>query len=256
MNERILAIDAGNTRVKWGLNLDYTWLHRGAATTAEFVRQPQLLDLLAMHHVDHVVVSNVAGTAVAQAIAELLQPLGKTANFVVARARQCGVMNGYDEPSRLGSDRWAALIATHVAATSKPRPHLVVMAGTAVTIDALTADGYFLGGVIMPGTRLMRSVLNSATAQLPLSDGIYQAFPTNTDNAITSGTIEACAGAIARQYTQLTNKLGSSPQCVASGGGMQELVVYLPFPVSINDNLVLDGLLAIARSRNPAHQDF
>ena len=254
MSDRILAIDAGNTRVKWGINIDGAWLHRGAVATADISRQTQLRDLLKVQEVDHVVVSNVAGVAVARAITELVESIGKAADFIAACARQCGVVNGYDEPSRLGCDRWAALIAAHMAAPAIPAPKLVVMAGTALTIDTLTADGHFLGGGIVPGARLMRSALNNATAQLPLPEGIYQAFPTNTDDAITSGTIAACAGAIASQYAQVTSKVGSSPHCIASGGGMQELVAHLPFPVSINDNLVLDGLLAIARSRNPAPQ--
>ena len=254
MTARILAIDAGNTRVKWGINIENAWLHCGAVATADISRQTQLRDFLKMQEVDHVVVSNVAGVAVARAITELVQPIGKAADFIAACARQCGVVNGYDEPSRLGCDRWAALIAAYIAAPAMQCPQLVVMAGTALTIDTLTADGHFLGGVIMPGARLMRSALNNATAQLPVPQGIYQVFPTNTDDAITTGTIEACAGAIARQYAQVTNKVGSSPHCIASGGGMQELVAHLPFPVSINDNLVLDGLLAIARSRNPAPQ--
>ena len=255
MSERILAIDAGNTRVKWGVNIDNAWLHCGAVATVDISRQTQLRDLLKVQDVDRVVVSNVAGLAVARAITELVHASGKVADFVAACARQCGVVNSYDEPSQLGCDRWAALIAAHIAAPALQRPQLVVMAGTALTIDTLTADGHFLGGVIMPGAGLMRSALNNATAQLPLPQGIYRTFPTNTDDAITTGTIEACAGAVARQYAQVTNKVGSSPHCIASGGGMQELAAHLPFPISINDNLVLDGLLAIARSRNPAPQD-
>ncbi len=258
MSERILAIDAGNTRVKWSLNIDNAWLHRGVVATGDISGPTQLRDLLAAHDVDRIVVSNVAGTAVAQAINKLVNPLGKAADFVAARARQCGVVNHYDEPSCLGSDRWAALIAAHVAASSMPRPQLVVMAGTALTIDTLTANGHFLGGVIMPGTKLMRTALNGGTAQLPLPQGFHHTFPTNTDDAITTGTIEACVGAITRLHAQMTAIVGSSPHCIASGGGMHELVAHLQhlsFPLSINDNLVLDGLLAIARSSNPAPQD-
>jgi type III pantothenate kinase len=255
MTARILAIDAGNTRVKWGVNIDLAWLHCGAVATADFAGQTQLGGLLKMQEVDYVVVSNVAGAAVARAINELVGSSGKEAYFIAACQRQCGVDNGYDEPSRLGSDRWAALIAAHTAAPSMHCPQLVMMAGTALTIDTLTAGGFFLGGVIMPGTRLMRTALHNATAQLPLPEGIYQEFPRNTDDAVATGTIEACVGAISRQYAQVTKKLGSAPHCIASGGGLQELVAHLPFPLSINDNLVLDGLLAIATSRNPAPED-
>ena len=139
-------------------------------------------------------------------------------------------------------------MAAHAALYATPGPQLVVMAGTALTVDAITAEGDFLGGVIVPGPALMRSALNRGTAQLPGEPGDYQTFPRNTLNAISSGAIEACSGAVQRMYTHLSAQTGDVPHCIASGGAIHLLAPHLPFPVTINDNLVLDGLVDIARA--------
>ena len=94
----------------------------------------------------------------------------------------------------------------------------------------------------------MRSALNRGTAQLPGEPGDYQTFPRNTLNAISSGAIEACSGAVQRMYTHLSAQTGDVQHCIASGGAIHLLAPHLPFPVTINDNLVLDGLIEIVRA--------
>ena len=246
MSAKILAIDAGNTRIKWGLHDGTKWRLRGAADTNDIVGDQAFSDVLKTSEIDRIVISNVAGPLIASAIKDKVHFLGKPIFFIRAEASKCGVVNRYDNPAQLGSDRWAALIAAHVAAEGAPHPQLVVMSGTALTVDVLTVDGKFLGGIIVPGLMLMHRALNYATAQLPAGQGEYQTFPGNTANAITSGALEACAGAVARMYAHLSDKAGDVPRCIGSGGAMHALALHLPFPVSINDNLVLDGLLVIA----------
>jgi type III pantothenate kinase len=167
-------------------------------------------------------------------------------------------MSRYDAPDALGTDRWAALIgafnanAAIAVPRSVPQPLLVVMAGTALTVDALTADGVFLGGIIVPGHSLMRAALHHGTAQLPATLGEYQTFPRNTVNAIAAGAIDACAGAVQRMFTHLSAESGLMPHCIGSGGAIHTISAHLPFPVAINDNLVLDGLIHIARDAQNA----
>ncbi len=257
MSVRILAIDAGNTRIKWGLADDSDghdghtgqgWSQRGALNTADIAGSHLFSDLLKASVVDCVVISNVAGASVATAIKDQIYFLRKPITFVSAQAAQCGVVNHYENPAQLGSDRWAALVAAHARAAGAPRAQLVVMAGTALTVDALTADGHFLGGIIVPGMMLMHHALHCGTAQLPAASGEYQTFPTATVHAIASGAVEACAGAVARMYTHLSTQVGVAPHCIGSGGAMQALAPHLPFPVVINDNLVLDGIKVITEA--------
>jgi type III pantothenate kinase len=105
--------------------------------------------------------------------------------WVVPGARQAGVSNGYEHPSRLGADRWVAMIGArwHVLSRGASRPALVVMVGTAVTVDALDTDGRFLGGLILPGFGLMLKALEMGTAGLKVPTGEVVEFPTNTSDA-------------------------------------------------------------------------
>ncbi|MCY7389498.1 MAG: type III pantothenate kinase [Burkholderiales bacterium] len=246
MNRRILAIDAGNTRIKCGLHDGRTWLLHHAVDIADVESGVAFCSADMVSEIDLIVISNVAGPSVGKAIEHQLQPLHKPISVVTARASQCGVVNGYESPLQLGSDRWAALIGARAAAKNESRAQLVIMCGTALTVDALAADGYFLGGIIVPGLELMQRALNQGTAQLPAEHGVYECFPGNTINAITSGALEACAGAVTRMHAHLSARTGEVPCIIGSGGAMGALAPHLPFPVSINDNLVLDGLLVMA----------
>jgi acetyl-CoA C-acetyltransferase len=103
---------------------------------------------------------------------------------LIASAERAGVINRYQQPERLGADRWAALIA---ARHRQAGPQLVVSAGTALTADMLDAQGVFLGGIIAPGLRLMQQSLAAGTAGLPLSPGQYAEWPRDTAEAIATG---------------------------------------------------------------------
>ena len=95
--------------------------------------------------VDRIIVSNVAGKLVGERIKDALYRLGQPIEFIQSKVEQCGVTSRYDAPDALGTDRWTALIAafnsTATAASPQqaPQPLLVVMAGTALTIDDLMA---------------------------------------------------------------------------------------------------------------------
>jgi type III pantothenate kinase len=245
---KVLAVDAGNTRVKWGLHDGDGWFLRGVFATRAAGSPDAFSHLPEGTLVDRVIVSNVAGAEVANEIKDGLYRFGVPIEFIVSSAQQCGVSSRYEPANLLGADRWAALIAAHAVRHPVAVPQLVVMAGTALTIDSLTADGVFLGGVIVPGPALMRSALSRGTAQLPAEAGDYRTFPRNTLEAISSGAIEACTGAVQRMYTHLSAQTGEVPLCVASGGAIHSLAPHLPFPVTINDNLVLDGLVEVTRA--------
>jgi type III pantothenate kinase len=154
------------------------------------------------------------------------------------------VRNGYREHSTLGADRWAALIAArHLVAGAA----LAVMAGTAPTIDALTQDGQFLGGLILPGFDLMAESLARGTAGLPRTPGGFALFPQSTADAIASGAIQALCGAVERMQRALAAR-GAEPQILLSGGAAETLYAHLGRPARIVPNLVLEGLRVIAES--------
>lgn len=248
----LLAIDSGNTRLKWALHDGFRWCQRGAISAGDASRPERLAAEWSTRPISRAIVSNVADSAIIASIECSLQSLAVIPAVAVARRQQCGVINRYSEPAQLGSDRWAALIAAFNAPSvdlPAAAPRLVVMAGTALTVDALTNEGEFLGGIILPGPELMRTALNRGTARLPDERGEYQMFPSNTLNAISTGVVEACTGAIMRMHAQLAARVGVAPICILSGGASEMLLPHLSalsILLRLNENLVLDGLLAIS----------
>ena len=235
----ILLIDAGNTRVKWGVVRDGTWVADGALAHDEI---GELRNVIANYpDVQQVHGANVAGKEIAAKIEAALRGLAPPAKWLCASASLCGVRNSYANPAQLGADRWAALIGAH---TLHPGATLVVTAGTATTIDLLDRDGCFQGGLILPGEALMLSSLASNTAQLPLATGEFQATPRNTVDAIVSGCRNAQAGAVERMFRQIENEPDAI--CLVGGGGASTIAPLLTIPFRRIDNLVLKGLAAIA----------
>ncbi len=252
MNERrdppssgnVLAIDAGNTRIKWGVHDGARWLQQSWVETA---RAAELVAVFAgLPTLQAVVASNVAGAALQEQLASTL-PSPPHARWIKSERAQCGVRNSYGDPRELGCDRWAALIG---AWRLHGGPAVVVNAGTALTVDALAGDGLFAGGVIVPGAELMRKALAANTAGLALQPGTFSFFPDSTGDAIMSGAINALAGAVERMARFLEETGQGAPLCILSGGGAALIEPHLNLEVRVVDNLVLEGLLTIVREEN------
>lgn len=243
-NDMILAIDAGNTRIKWGLHEGGVWQALGAIATADSAGLREALGTALP--AEKAIASNVAGAEVRANIAAACQRGGTPIVFIESPREQLGVENGYRDPAQLGTDRWAAMVAAHRAGA--PGHKLVVNAGTALTIDALTAEGRFLGGLIVPGPALMRRSLDRGTAGLRLTEGTLREFPESTPDAITSGAIQAAAGAVERLAALMAARGCPPSRIILSGGAADEIAGSLPITTTLHENLVLDGLLLIARN--------
>lgn len=245
----ILAIDAGNTRVKWGLADDGGWVRRGWLATADAANLGG--SCAGLPAPQRIIVSNVAGVEARAAIARALAPFDVEPLWITSRAQQCGVRSGYADPAQLGCDRWAALIA---AWKLHGRACVVINAGTTMTVDALSGEGVFLGGFIVPGADLMRSALDRGTAQLKKREGAFAFYPDNTADAIMSGALNALAGAVDRMAGYLTQTVKRAPLIVLSGGAADALRPLLEGEIERVDNLVLDGLMHIAREDCDANE--
>ncbi len=242
-----LLIDAGNTRIKWALvapdAAPGAWLQQGVA---EHNALPA--GLISQHAVRAVWIANVAGASVRAYLQEVLQAAlpGVPLHWFAASSGACGVENGYREPTQLGCDRFAAAIGARRLFPGQAL--LVANCGTATTLDAISAAGRFVGGMILPGLGTMAASLNRQTAQLPpvqySQPGVLH-LADNTEQAIISGCIAAQIGAI-EQGLRLMR--GHSPQvlCILSGGAAQVLSAALSEPHRVQDYLVLHGLQAVA----------
>jgi type III pantothenate kinase len=172
-------------------------------------------------------------------------PSAPAPHWLVPQDEQCGVKNSYRNPAQLGSDRWAALIGARWLLGA--RAAMVVMCGTATTIDFLSAEGVFKGGTIMPGVGLMLRSLHEGTAALPDASGDFFDYPTQTVDAIASGCQHAQAGAIERMYAHESKQV-ADVTCLVSGGAARAVLPRLTVPHEYHENLVLEGLYRISMS--------
>jgi type III pantothenate kinase len=239
----ILLVDAGNTRIKWGVRQAGIWQARGVCPTTEVGR---LRAAWASFPLDHALLCCVADGATRSALADLL-PVGIAAPFwVMAAAAAHGVCSRYQPPQSLGADRFVALVA---ARRLHSGPCLVVSVGTALTVDALTAEGEFLGGCIAPGPDLMAAALQRGTAGVRVSTEVSPDFPGSTGAAVATGIALAQAGVVAGMRLRLQRHCGMPVTVLLTGGARACLRDLLEVPLREVDDLVLEGLVWIAKDR-------
>lgn len=239
----ILALDAGNTRLKWGLHDGRRWAALGCGATVEGA---VLLGELPgrLERPERVALCNVAGAELAVAARRLADQWGVALVEIRPRSSQCGVTNGYADPGQLGADRWAAVIA---AWRRRRRACLVVNVGTAMTVDMLDDDGHFRGGMIVPGHALMRQALAERSAALDRGLGRFDLYPKNTANAVYSGALVALVGAVEHVAARFEADLGSPPAVLLAGGDAELVRAHLRLPVESVEHLVLEGVVCIAQ---------
>jgi type III pantothenate kinase len=240
-----LLVDAGNTRVKWALahadaplgqwHVQGAMLHGSLDTLIDEWKSAGIVP-------GRVLAANVAGGGVRAAIEGALRVCAPQASieWFASVPWRAGVLNGYANPAQLGCDRFAAAIGARALA---PGQDIVIAnCGTATTVDAVTAEGKFVGGMILPGLRLMSGALARNTAQLPQIDAgtaLPPTFADNTHDAILSGCLAAQAGAIERAIAA-----HGGAACIISGGAASLIAPALTVPARHVDNIVMLGLHA------------
>lgn len=242
MGRRVLALDVGNSRIKWGLSNAQTWIEGGVIEGHLTDRLPLEWDRLPVP--DIVIGCNVAGESRIVSLSRYWHDRGLKITWIKSSAMSCGVVNKYEQPEQLGADRWAALIS---AWHKVQGPCLVVSAGTAMTIDMLDAQGQFIGGQILPGRRLMQASLAAGTHALTaVPAGQVTACPLNTADAVTSGIAGALVSSIESAFHRLESRTGSEPVCLLTGGDAGWLARQMKIAFRIEEKLILDGLLKLA----------
>ena len=238
MSGRRLLIDAGNSRLKWAVVEGGRWCDQGNNDYADLSGFMQRL----APGMDCVIAS-VARAEHERRLAALLEASGIVPRWLTAEAGFADVKNTYADPRQLGVDRWMGLIAARQRTRS---PVLVVSAGTAMTVDALTADGVFLGGLIVPGMSLMQQALRQGTARVAVQAGTCRTFPRNTADAVQSGIVAALCGAIQQQYAHLAEAAAAPPHCLLTGGDAGEVLPHLKVSAEHVPALVLEGMDRVA----------
>ncbi|MCC9395570.1 type III pantothenate kinase, partial [Enterobacter hormaechei subsp. steigerwaltii] len=176
--------------------------------------------------------------------AQVQEQLARKIEWLPSSAQALGIRNHYRHPEEHGSDRWFNALGSRRFSRNAC---VVVSCGTAVTVDALTDDGHYLGGTIMPGFHLMKESLAVRTANLNRHAGKRYPFPTTTGNAVASGMMDAVCGSVMMMHGRLKEKTGAGKpvDVIITGGGAAKVAEALPpaflaeNTVRVADNLVI-----------------
>ncbi len=235
----ILEFDAGNTRIKWrqlsvqsGLVLD-----EGVFTDVDELINSHLADERPLQ----VRMCSVRAAEVTQKIRDWAAVVLGRELAVATVTRHCGgVTNQYTDMSRMGADRWLAMIA---AFNKVEGACVIVDAGTALTLDVVNVEGLHEGGFILPGRRMMTGSLEANTAiRLRRIDSDSIELGNDTDAAVLHGAL-ASQVALLHWVLQRLPAAEEPPRVILSGGDAEAIKDNLgSVEADIIPGLVLDGL--------------
>ena len=248
----ILLLDAGNSRLKWGL-YDHGRLEPGPPVAYDGAGLEANLEqgLGGIGRPTRTLLCSVAASTANRRLSRWLRNRWDTpVATVVPGRRGCGVRNAYPQPETLGADRWAAIIGARVLGRGAT---CIVDAGTAVTVDFLTADGEHSGGMIVPGLALSRGSLDQGTGRIGSSESECEsdsglALAGNTLDAVRTGTRYQLTAFLDRLMQDLVTR-GGEVHGLLTGGDAVTLLPLLRPPFEHRPHLVLEGLVELARSR-------
>lgn len=242
MPETRLLIDLGNSRVKWlwacGADLDPESAGVGDPGAFE-----QACRARGGARPEAVLVASVAGVERTGRIADFCAGLWDVRPLLLsAQAESRGVRNGYDEPARLGVDRWLAIVG---AVHHHGKPVVVWDLGTATTLDAVDGTGQHLGGWILPGPTTMIDSLGRQTAlraAMQLDQPAAGEPGRSTADAIRAGVLAAQVGALHRFLGRVAERIGRSPRLVVTGGAAPAVLPALDVDCIEDPWLVFRGM--------------
>jgi len=240
-----LQLDAGNSGVKWRLLARGTAVRRGKYRPGDDASQEALL--ACADRVDRIWVCSVGSAEAEERLAQLLvQRWGVAPWFARSSARTGDLVNSYRDPSRMGTDRWLAMLA----ARDRCRDRLcVVDSGSALTIDLVDNRGRHEGGYIIPGAELMERALLLDTGRVRFAEQVdYGLAPgDSTAAAVRHGIALAQTGAVA---LALERAGPEAPRLMFCGGGGEQLMRLLDRGGELLPDLVFEGL-ALAAGLDP-----
>ena len=247
----ILLIDIGNTRVKWA---PLRGVRLGRMRARAHGGDPKVLESVvrrAPKSVTRVVAVNVAGPRFERALrAATRARFGLRPELIRSTREACGVRNGYRETWRLGADRWVGVIGAR--AMARARSAVVANAGTALTLDAVSAGGKHLGGAIVPGTAAMVAAMIKGTSGIGRrargnAPSRRRLFAADTASALAAGAQYAAAALIDRAVEEAARELRAVPLLILTGGAAPGLRPHLRHKARLVPDLVLHGLAVLAR---------
>lgn len=269
----ILLVDVGNTRLKFAfywqspsgqavISNQEAMIHKGQMRQEIDAAMKKARQAVAeqQEKISRVLVSSVAGELTEQAMIKATQAhFGLSPEFARTGKTFSGLTIAYEQPAKLGVDRWLAMLAALRLERFEPllkkqeKPEnssvCVVDSGSALTIDVVSAKGDHQGGFIIPGLRLMYDSLLNGTREVQAESPVFESrdWGINTNQAVTHGAVFAVVATVAEAYRQFARQVGGDVALVLTGGDAQILSSGLQAACQVQakqvPDLVLRGLI-------------
>ncbi len=250
--KKTLLVDIGNTRLKW------TILQEGQRSEQQAIPYPSeaqldqvaldiISGLLASQKVQRVTLVQVLGNNFAEQLIPLCQLNSCDLTLVQSAVNTYGIKLAYPDPAQFGADRLVGLAAARALADGGAA--IIIDCGTAVTIDALLADGTHAGGLITPGLRLLGDALIQRTQAKHMNQSLFdgpQIFAKNTAAAIGSGCLFSLAASIEGICQRMQQQMTTTPLKIICGGDAARVHPLLQGDFRLRPTALMDGLQAIA----------
>ena len=253
----ILTLDMGNSNIViGGIDEKNTYFMERITTDTRKTDLEYAVSIKNIFELYHMDPEKVEG-AILSSVVPPLNPViltavkkvtGKTCKLVGA-GMKTGINIRMDDPKKVGAD----LIVDSIAARSLyPLPIIVIDMGTATTITVVDKHGDYIGGIIHPGLRVSLDTLSSRTAQLPHIDleSPGPAIAKNTVDSMRSGIVYGSAAMMDGIIDRFEEELGEPCSLVATGGLAPFVVPHCRHKITVDDSLLLKGLLILYRKNS------
>ena len=248
----ILTIDIGNTNIVLGgfVNEELKFVARIATNPnkTEDEYATKIRSILALHNVEK---SEVSGAIISSVVPPLNSIVKKAVKLIynvdpllVGPGIKTGINIHCDNPSSVGADLICACVAAHHIYGS---PSLIIDMGTATKIMVMDKSGTFIGVSIIPGVGMGLKALASDTAQLPQIslEAPKSVIGKNTVDCMKSGVVFGNASLIDGMIDRFNDEMGQNLKVYATGGLASTIIPHCKHKISIDENLVLNGLKII-----------
>jgi type III pantothenate kinase len=246
----ILCIDAGNSAIKWALS-SRSGLSEMMSLAYEDDFSSDILFAVwkPLEQPSHIIASCVASEAIWLAITEACNERWNIDVQRVSSLKQGhGLINAYEIPSDLGSDRWSAMVGAHHEVQSA---FMIVDAGSAITIDLVSESGQHIGGYISPGIKMMKQSLGLNTAQVNIESDKNETTSllpaSSTVECVSAGIYLSAVKLIEAVFEQESKKI-KELTAIVTGGNAKRIADLLSFKYVTMPDLVLRGLVEIQKN--------
>ena len=240
-----LLLDLGNTRIKASVYKNQKIQARKSFDYENLTIFFEYIEQLTKNYYE-AVISNVKEKKYLKMVLNFLEKKKITFRVIEPKISSCGLSNRYNNPKELGSDRWCAAIGAF--SLKRNSNIMIVHLGTTIVIDIVDENGYFQGGSIAPGYKLLLNSLKIGTNNLnDIHDGQYEFPAKGTKNSVFTGIINSIYGQINISYEILKKMQNSKVEVILTGGDAYKIKEQFNPDFSIIEDLIFLGMLEIEK---------